>query len=1057
MNIVIYALFALSGFAGLIYEGSWARYLKLFLGHSSYGQVLTLCIYMGGLAIGSFVAGKLVERVKRPLLGYAAVELGIGVGGIIYHPLYIWLTDYFYDSNFVAGLSSRGAEIVKVILATGSTLPIAIAVGMTFPFIAAGLMRKSGAEVSLPMLYFTNSLGSAIGILFTSYTLIPVLGNHATLCVAASINFLLAAVFCYIGYSTPSTYEEEVEEEGGEVAESRENAAHTEPINEDYVAEHKLAMPPKNMWFWIAGITGLTSFVYEIVWIRLLSLLMGSSSHSFDQMLSAFILGLAIGSAVSGKLLKKDSLVVLSLAQIFMGFFALCTLYFYKPFWEGMNIANQIFNTTNDGYVCWSIFKYVLSIFWMVPTSFFAGMTLPLITLILTRAFKSEAPIGKVYGWNTVGSILGSAGGGLLLLPLLQLKGSLVLAAVLDFMIGFILLVVYRKKFRYSVLFYVMTAMMILPSFFVNFDPHMITSGAFRAYKNLHPDEKIVVRDGKTATISFHESDVHYYVKTNGKADASMSKNRERPIEGDELTQAATAFMPMAMKDKPYDAAMVGFGSGMGAHYLLADPLLRDFDCVEIEEEMMNLARGFYPWNARGYDDPRIHIFIDDAQTFFLTNRRKYDLMISVPSNPWVSGVASLFSHEFYTKMRRYMKPGGLWVQWIQTYEFNDLLFLNILKALDVAFPYVSLYKAPEEPDIIIVASDEPVMQRAIGRFHTDPELVKEFKRIHRDPDFFGEQNFLFTSKMVKSLLDGVEPNSTFIPMVDNKAEEARFVHSNARIVQVFDSCEICWPEYLDPADYALRRPVKVQSMLKAGTDKYRERALLAYIKELKKRKKVFEGISAMLDANADDSRNDTDSATISAAGVQSAEATRNGTAVSAAGAQSANAMATSVTVAVAGEEKAADSANAVDSLVRPKFKVDETSPDWKKFRMEYVEWMRGVPMEARDTNKVYVKVRNLVKAGALPESFVDEFNIMEAARAKNYRLAAEYVANFYEKYEVAAMDEFFLRNAILVAFLAHNPTLANVLYKEAIKPHEDFAPIEKLLIQKEIPRIKVK
>ncbi len=975
MNIVIYALFALSGFAGLIYEGSWARYLKLFLGHSSYGQVLTLCIYMGGLAIGSFVAGKLVERVKRPLLGYAAVELGIGIGGIIYHPLYILLTDYFYDSSYVASLGSRGAEIVKVILATGSTLPIAIAVGMTFPFIAAGLMRKSGAEVSLPMLYFTNSLGSAIGILFTSYFLIPELGNHATLCVAASINFLLATAFCFIGYMTPSNYDE-----------TEADAVPKEELNEDYAAEHKLAMPPKNMWFWIAAITGFTSFVYEIVWIRLLSLLMGSSSHSFDQMLSAFILGLAIGSAVSGKLLKKDSLVVLSLAQIFMGFFALCTLYFYRPFWEGMNAANQIFNTTNDGYVCWSLFKYALSILWMVPTSFFAGMTLPLITLILTRAFKSEAPIGKVYGWNTVGSILGSAGGGLILLPLLQLKGSLVAAAVMDFVIGFILLVVYRKKFRYSVAFYVIAVIMVFPSIFVNFDPHMITSGAFRAYKNLHPDEKIVVRDGKTATISFHESDVHYYVKTNGKADASMSKNRERPIEGDELTQAATAFMPMAVKDKPYDAAMVGFGSGMGAHYLLADPLVRDFDCVEIEEEMMNLARGFYPWNARGYDDPRIHIFIDDAQTFFLTNRRKYDLMISVPSNPWVSGVASLFSHEFYSKMRRYMKPGGLWVQWIQTYEFNDLLFLNILKALDVTFPYVSLYKAPEEPDIIIIASDEPVMQKAIGRFSTDSTLVKEFKRIHREPDFFGEQNFLFTSKMISSLLDGVEPNSTFIPMVDNKAEEARFVHSNARIVQVFDSCEICWPEYLDSADYALRRPMKVQSMLKAGNDVYRKRALLSYMAEV--------------------------DSLFHAAGV--------------------------------------------DSVESPKFTVSDASPEWKKFREEYIEWMRGIPMEARDTNEVYVKMRDLVNAGVLPESFVDEFNIMEAARMKNYNLAALFVANFYEKYEVAAMDEFFLRNAILIAFMAHNPTLADVLYKEAIKSHEDFAPIEKLLIMKEIPRIRV-
>ena len=960
MNVLIYFLFALSGFAGLIYEGSWARYLKLFLGHSSYGQVLTLCIYMGGLAIGSFVAGKLVEKVKRPLLGYAAVELAIGIGGVAYHPLYNLLTGFFFDSEFTAGLGHVGAEVAKVILATGSTLPIAIAVGMTFPFIASGLMRKSGAEVSLPMLYFTNSLGSAIGILFTSYTLIPVFGNHVTLCVAASINFLLATIFGVIGFWTSPNHEDD------------EDAQSAEPVNEDYVEKHKLPMPPKTLWFWIAAITGLTSFVYEIVWIRLLSLLMGSSSHSFDQMLSAFILGLAIGSAVSGKLLKKDSLIVLSLAQIFMAFFALCTLYFHQPFWMMMNEANQIFNGTPDGYVCWSLFKYALSVLWMVPTSFFAGMTLPLITLILTRAFKSEAPIGKVYGWNTLGSIIGSAGGGLLLLPILQLKGALVFAAVLDFAIGFILLAVYRKKFRRSPMFYVIGGAMVLPAFFMGFDPALITSGAFRAYKDLHPDEKIIVRDGKTATISFHESAVHYYVKTNGKADASMSKDRNRPIEGDELTQAATAFMPMGVKTEPYDAAMVGFGSGMGAHYLLSDPLLRDFDCVEIEEEMMTLAKGFYPWNSRGYDDPRTHIFIDDANTFFLTNRRQYDLIISVPSNPWVSGVASLFSHEFYSKMRRYMKPGGLWVQWIQTYEFNDQLFLNILKALDVTFPYVSLYKAPEEPDIIIIASDQPVIQKGIGRFSTDPELVKEFERIHRDPEYFGERNFLFTSKMVGSLLEDVEPNSTFIPMVDNKAEEARFIHSNAHIVQVFDSCEICWPEYLDSADYALRRPARVKALLEGSRDPFTERALLSYI-------------------------------------------------------------------------------NSIDTT------VDETSEEWKKFRMQYIEWVRGVPFEVRDSNEIYSKMRDLVNLGRFPASFTDEFNITEVARVKNYETAAKLVADFYEKYEVKDMDEFFLRNAILIAFLASEPELANVLYKEAISKHTSFFPVEKRLISREIKKLRRK
>jgi predicted membrane-bound spermidine synthase len=952
----------------------------------------------------------MVEKVRRPLLGYATVELAIGIGGVAYHPLYNLLTGFFFDSEWVAGLGFTGAEVAKVVLATGSTLPIAIAVGMTFPFIAAGLMRKSGAEVSLPMLYFTNSFGSAIGILVTSYMLIPELGNHVTLCVAASINFLLAMVFGFIGFMTSPTREEDEED----LPFVGEGSAEREPLNEDYVAEHKLAMPPKSMWFWIAGITGLTSFIYEIVWIRLLSLLMGSSSHSFDQMLSAFILGLAIGSAVSGKLLKKDSLVVLSMAQILMAFFALCTLYFHKPFWGMMNEANQIFNPTNDGYVCWSLFKYALSVLWMVPTSFFAGMTLPLITIILTRAFRSEAPIGKVYGWNTVGSIIGSAGGGLLLLPLLQLKGALVLAAVLDFAIGFALLVIYRKRFRYSVPFYVICAFMILPSIFIGFDPHLITSGAFRAYKNLHPDEKIIVRDGKTATISFHESEVHYYIKTNGKADASLGKNRENPIEGDELTQAATAFMPMAMKTEPYDAAMVGFGSGMGAHYLLADPLLKDFDCVEIEQEMMDLAKGFYPWNSRGYDDPRIHIYIDDAQTFFLTNRRKYDLMISVPSNPWVSGVASLFSHEFYTKMRRYIKPGGLWVQWIQTYEFNDQLFLNILKALDVAFPHVSLYKAPEEPDIIIIASDQPVFQKGIGRFSTDSALVKEFRRIHRDPEFFGEQNFLFTSKMVKSLLDGVAPNSIFTPIVDNKAEEARFVHSQAHIVQVFDSCEVCWPEYLDSAENELRRPFRVKQMMQGDGDPYKKLALLAYLD------KVQAQVDSAVTVNAERQA------------AQAQEASR------------------------APADSTADSV-AVADTTRPAlhFMVAERSPEWVKFRMEYIEWIRGVPMEARDSNEVYNRVRDLVDMGAFPASFTDEFNILEVARVKDYPTAARLVADFYEKYEIKEMDEFFLRNVLLISLLAGEPELANAIYQDAIKNHESFFPVEKFLIEREIVKLR--
>ena len=134
---------------------------------------------------------------------------------------------------------------------------------------------------------------------------------------------------------------------------------------------------------------------------------------------------------------------------------------------------------------------------------------------------------------------------------------------------------------------------------------------------------------------------------------------------------------------------------------------------------------------------------------------------------------------------------------------------------------------------------------------------------------------------------------------------------------------------------------------------------------------------------------------------------------------------------------------------------VAEATPEWKKFREEYIEWVRGIPMEARDTNAVYAKVRDLVNAGVFPASFVDEFNILETARAKDYATAAKLVADFYEKYEIKNMDEFFLRNVAVISFLAREPELANALYKDAIRRHEDIPAVEKLLIEKEIVRLR--
>jgi len=740
---------------------------------------------MGGLALGSFIAGKLTARIKRPLLAYGITELFIGLGGMLYHPLYIFATNLFYDSEWSRTLGSNGAETIKVVIATFSTLPIAVLLGMTFPFIAAGLSRRDGdsGKTSLPLLYFTNSLGACFGILFASYVLIPTLGNANTLRIAGVINFVLFVFFWRIGRNSVSNIQE--------------------------IKQQNKSTINVKWWLLFSVLTGLTSFVYEIVWIRLLSLLMGSSSHSFDQMLSAFILGLALGGLACRKLLARDfePLKLLAFAQILMAFFAVCTLYFHVPFWAAMNEAHQIFNQTATGYIFWSFFKYALAVLWMVPTSFFAGMTLPVLTYWLIKKTGSESYVGSVYGWNTIGAIIGSVGTGLLLLPVFQLKGALLLGVFLDLVLGLVILFKFFPAYRKNAVFIIICISAFTPSLFMDFRSDRITSGIFRSYLAKKYIEEIDVRNGKTATISLHESEAGIYVRTNGKADASLSRDRTKTIGGDEITQSATAFIPIAMKNEPYTAAMIGLGSGMGSHYLLADPLLKRLDCIEIEEEMVKLARkGFYPYNHRSFDDPRMFLHIGDARTFFHTQNLSYDVIVSVPSNPWVSGVSSLFSLEFYHHIKRYLNPGGQLVQWLQLYEFNNELLLNIIKSLDKSFKYVSVYRVPDEPDIVIIASDKPVFQKHIERFRTDPVLVKEFETIKLPWYFFGEQNFLFNAASIRPVLDMVDANSEYIPVVDNKAEQARFVNTYVGFISAFDSCLVCWPAILDSADYAPRK-----------------------------------------------------------------------------------------------------------------------------------------------------------------------------------------------------------------------------------------------------------
>ncbi len=820
MRIIIYFLFTLSGFIGLIYESTWSRYLKLFLGHSSYGQILTLCIFMGGLGIGAFIAGKYSKRIKNPLFAYALLEFLIGLGALLYHKAFLLITSLFYSFSSAYSPHPLLSDIIKVILSTLITGPLAILLGMTFPILAVGLMRivQDRGKGTLSRLYFTNSLGAAIGIMITSYYLIPGFGTIGSLIIAASGNLIIALCFLIISKKVQ-----------GEIA---SDSFATEPSIHDGINIDSYPQILISVWISISFFTGLSSFIYEIGWLRLLSMLLGSTTHSFDIMVSAFILGLSLGGFFAKTLLFRYKNIPHTLAtvQILMGAFAIISIYLTNPFFQLVRYSNSVFLRTDISYYVYTVFKYVLCLLLMFPASFFAGITLPLITYFLINTTRNEKYTGSVYGWNTIGTILGAALGGLLILPLLQLKFTIVNGAFIDIAIGLVLLGIYKSNNLKRSIAIGFSFLIIIPVFLLQFDSFLLTSGSYRGNLKFDPDEQIIVKHGKTSTVSYHDIGDAKFIKTNGKFEASLSTTKELAI--DELAQAAPAFIPMAMMNRPYQAAMIGLGSGMTAHYLLGDPLLVHLDLIEIEKEFYNLSKGFMPYNKRVYEDNRINIVFEDARTFFYTGQKKYDVIISQPSNPWVSGVSSLFTEEFYTSINRFLKPDGLLVQWVQLYEFNSSLLLVILKALSNVFPHVKIYDVQDGGNIVIVASQEDFEPKYYKRFEKSKEIVRDLKRFSNEGNFFTNSNYILSSESIKSILKDYNPNSDFFPIVDNMAEKAFFLKTKVDIISPFQNSLFYYQEVLEPDLFSETLKEKLLNQAEFKPDPIKMNYLLTLLKQ---------------------------------------------------------------------------------------------------------------------------------------------------------------------------------------------------------------------------------
>lgn len=777
----------LSGMAGLVYEIVWARYLGLFLGHTSYAVVAVLVAFMGGLALGNIWLGARADRSRRPLALYAWLEIGIGVYALLFpfyyelcHHAYVWLARGFSPG-------SVGLLAVKFAFSLLTILVPTILMGGTLPVLTKLVTRSLGElRARVSALYFINSLGAVGGCFLADFWWIPTIGLQATVFAGAAMNLLVGAVALFIS---------------GWLKEEKRmitfGASDAPPPKDDEVftdAELKLAIVG-------IGLSGFVAMLYEIVWTRLLALALGSSTHAFSLMLITFITGIAAGAWLVGRWKNlKRTMDAFAWAEIALAATLFVSMFYYDllPFW--FSKLSGILVRRPQAYPIYEFFQALICFAVMLVPALCLGMTLPLVSRIATAELaRTGRSVGTVFSVNTLGTVLGAAVTGLWLMPWLGMARTLAFGIVVNALVGVVVLARHHESARKRLLgsspFIALVAVWLAGMQFDFTWQRAFTLGLWRMPNppaTLDEYRKVVksidiqtYRDGAGSTVSLHGFKVgtndHLSLKVNGKADASST--------GDVATQLLSGHIPLLLHPRAKETLVIGLGSGMTCGAVLRHPSVQHLDAVEISPEVVEAARRFGPFNDRVLESPRTRLVVEDAKSFLKMADKNYDVIISEPSNPWMAGVSGVFSREYYETCRQRLATNGIMAQWVQVYETNDEAVQMVFATFTSVFPYLSVWQG-SMGDLILIGTVRPLrvnLNELEKRFNlpvvrADLERMDLFRLpVFLSRELISQQNALFVPEPESA------QHSDFFPTLEYVAQRAFFVRAGTDLYSRHD------------------------------------------------------------------------------------------------------------------------------------------------------------------------------------------------------------------------------------------------------------------------------
>ncbi|MBF0299647.1 MAG: hypothetical protein HQK51_13055 [Oligoflexia bacterium] len=735
-NFIVYFCFYLSGISALIYEIAWPNRIQLMMGYTIYAITTILCAYLVGIALGSLFADRLQKNPVSPFWWYVIAELFVGLYGIFFREWCDLIENIYSWPLSMLNLNITELSIIQFIFCSIIIIFPTFLMGTTLPLLAKYLYQQSNNQlpIKLPTLYGVNALGGLTGILLAGFFLMPTLGHHRTIMTAVWLNFALVAIaiIFFTGEKFPSLKEWKV----GFKAIFTSTKKQDKENEKNAISNYKLNKKSSLSYLWLLLVSGMVSLMVQILWNRLTAMVFGPSVYVFALVTATILSGIVLASFIlqrfSSNISFNKKFLIFLPALAGICFWIGTNLFTKCPYW--VFYWHQIWKVDHSTYMLLSLATMLLV---LLPASTLIGMLFPLTISVFTWDHpRAHSTLAKGYSLNIFGLVAGAILASFIIMPLsgiefitktifyLLIATSIMLAwihynpknekinqLVRDDQSDQIVQSEHKKLTSHPFTITIAILIITLPilAIFESFNWYILTAGLFYNRRTVK-DEKQLKEDGLLnvsnygnwpinfildkkddpyATISIHEyiEDKNTRLfKINGKVDGNST--------GDEHTCKLVGMLPMLFKPDAKNILIIGLGTGISFQKTLDYPLLTKSTLVELSPSMINFSKKYFNHlNKDVWDNPKTQIINRDGREYLKHSKENYDLILSEPSNPWLDGVSSLFTQEFFKLAFNRLNEDGMLLNWFHGYGLDCITVISVLKAMSSVFPSVLVFK----------------------------------------------------------------------------------------------------------------------------------------------------------------------------------------------------------------------------------------------------------------------------------------------------------------------------------------------------------------------------